>query len=247
MAEATDNTIHPVRPSISVALGDYGYFQNGLWYRLGNITNIRGYCCTPRIIHDDNIHDEYVFKYGVALNVEANANANVKGNKLGGLWHLTKSNNFFLRAMVEQTREYDSVDVEILDQIKRLDKVGLWKPRYCVVVKVLYASRYVGLFSSGKDNAVQLSASIDENVPFDDLDASVGLPVGQNRNNVEFVNHLKSDTLRPVGFMTVTWARSLKSWRKKAIVYVGDDEMEFFDEDGDDDIDSAPIVYNDKA
>lgn len=247
MAEATNNTIHPVRPGISVALGDYGYFQNGLWYRLGSITNISGYYCTPRIVPADDIHDEYVFKYGVTLNVDANANANVNGNQLGGLWHSTKSNNFFVRAIVEQSREYDSVDVEILDQIKRLDKVGLWKPYYCVVVKVLYASRYVGFFSTGKDKAVQLSASIEENVPFQDLDASVGLAVGQNRNGVEFVNHLSSDALRPVGFMTVTWGRTLRNWGKKAIVYVGEDVMGDFGEADDDDTEAAPIVYNEEV
>lgn len=247
MAEVTDNTIHPVRPGISVALGDYGYFNNGLWYRLGNITNLKGFRCSPRINHTDNIHDEYVFHYGVTLNVNANADVHAMGDNLSSSWHSSRNNNFFVRAMVEKICEYDSVDVEILDQIKRLDKVGRWKPYYCVVVKVLYASRFVGLFTSGKDKAVNLTASIEENVPFDDMDASVGLAVGQNRNGVDFVNHLSSDAIMPVGFMTVSWTRSFKSWGKKTIIYVGEDVMEDFEEDGDENVEAAPIVYNNKV
>lgn len=247
MTEITDNGIHPMRPGISVELGDYGYFKNGLWFRMGNITSIRGLRCSLHVRFLKDLKDDCIFRYGINFMTGADVNANCGGNGISCGLGFSKNNSFFVRALIEEIHEFDSVDIEVKEQIKRLENAGIWESEYCVVTSVLLASRFVSVFSSAKDCGVDLSASIDGDVSFDNIDASVGITAGGNNKGVEFVNHLNSDQLSPVGFRTVAWTRNLVGFGKKVIKYVGDDVSSFCQTDREAESDSEPTIFNNLA
>lgn len=246
MKEATDNLIHPVRPGNVVELGDYGYFENGLWCRMGNIAKIKGYRCSLHI-NNNSIRQEHVFNYGVSFNTVVNAEAAASGNGIVSTMKFSHSNSFFIRAFVEKIDEYDSVDVELLDQIKRLDAAGKWRSDYCVVVSVLYSPRFIAAFSSSKAKDLGLTASVDKDMPLDSIGTSVSIVSGANKSGVDFVNCLNGTDLSAIGFKTVTWTRSLRGLGKKVIKFVGDDEVPEYEPDREADNDSEPTVYNNMA
>lgn len=243
MKEATENTIHPVRNGTTVELGDYGYFKDGQWFRLGNIMRIKGLRFSPNVlVHEEN-HKEVVLVYGVSFKAEADATASAYGVSANSVLEFKNDNSFFVRCLVDKIIEFDSIDVEILTQIKRLDAAGKWQPDYCVVVSVLYSPRYVAVFSSHKDREARLSASIDKNVPFENIDASVGIIAGGNNEAVELVKH-SGDMLLPVGFRTVVWKRDLFGMGRRMVRYVGDDDTPESHTDSASDFDSEPTIFN---
>lgn len=243
MKEATKNLMHPVRPGNTVELGDYGYFKDGLWFRLGNICTVKGLKCSFHVDNENDIHEEVVSNNGISFTANANVTGNLQGNGFGCRMGTSKTNNFFIRALVEEIHKFNSVDVEVLDQIKRLDKAGKWQSNYCVVVSVVFSPSFIAAFSSGKGNDVQLSASIGPNTCLKDIDASIGIVAGTNKNGFEFVNHLNGK-LSPIGFYTITWARDLSHWGKKVVKYAGDDEMPDVELDHEADQESEPMVFN---
>lgn len=247
MNEITDNGIHPVRPGISVELGDYGYFKNGLWFRMGNITAIRGLRCYLHVRSYKDLKDDCIFRYGINFKSGADVNANAGNNGISCGLGFSKNNSFFVRAIIEEIHEFDSVDIEVKEQIRRLENAGFWESEYCVVTSLLLASRFVAVFSSAKDCDVALSASIDSDVAFDNINASVGISAGGNKKGVEFVNNLNSDQLSPVGFRTVAWTRNLAGFGKKVIKYVGDDASSVCQTDREAESDSEPTVFNNLA
>ena len=226
MKEATENLIHPARPGDNPRLGDFGYFENGQWHRMGNIETIKGYRFKPKV--NPNLQgNDYLFCNGVSFSAIADAEVAAFGNDAKCKLKFSKSQNFYLIGRTTSEPEYESIKVEVAGQIEKLEKDGIFEPGYCVVVKVYNSDDYLAVFSNGKEGEVALTADLTSATRLADINAGIGLSVGMNKDNFAIVNHLKRDNPAAMGFKTVTFKRSLRSLGlKKELRYVGEDEYQ---------------------
>lgn len=242
MKEATENLIHPARPGDNPRLGDFGYFKNGQWHRMGNIETIKGYRFKPKV--NPNLQgNDYLFCNGVSFSAIADAEVAAFGNDAKCKLKFSKSQNFYLIGRTTSEPEYESIKVEVAGQIEKLEKDGILEPGYCVVVKVYNSNNYLAVFSNGKDCEVGLTTDLTVDTNLDNINAGIGLSIGMNKDSLSIVNHLKHSNPAAMGFKTVTFKRS--PWNlglKKELRYVGEDWNQTETDDGPD----APEAYENK-
>ena len=243
MGKDKDQMFHPVRPGVSVTLGDYGYFDKiGRWFKLGNICDIPGMRCAPAVKESTDKSD-IILQYGVGFNANVGTSVETPGAQSACSVSFNKEQSYYVKGEISARREFSSVAVEIKDQIEKLKSKGYWEANYCVIVAVIYSSSFFSLYASQAGNSVNLSANVGEEVPFSEIKANLGLTGSINHNAVEFVNKINDGNLCPIGFMTVMLRSGIARIFKPAVKYVGDLVDSQYPMDGSGEENQEPIIY----
>jgi len=167
---------------LELKLGDYGYLEDGIFQRMGNIAE-KGISGERR---DDNNDTAIEYKSSDEVSVvgHAKGSVNVSGvaNAKASLEiSFSGKHAVFFKAAGGKWHTFESPE-QIGQQILELFHAGKWKREFLVVTNLLKAGATTVVVSNGSSASVSLEAQADDIEAIDLADASVGLRIKSESN-----------------------------------------------------------------
>lgn len=142
-----DSGIYPVIPGLSIKLGDYGYWRDSQWCRLGNIEEIPN---SPIVfsIKETDLNQEVSETLYVDIVGADKANVAIEDIKAGASLIFHKKNSQLFKGKFSKSIEYASINMEVDPYLRHLMDAGIWKPEYWLAYYVVYSDRFVTMRSN---------------------------------------------------------------------------------------------------
>lgn len=192
----SNDGFYPSLPGRTLELGDYGYFDGSQWCRMGNIERISGFPIYLHVNEHKDCQNIYILKDG-HLKVDVAQKTGTAQNADKSLISFSKDSGFYINGQVRLKKEYDSVGIEVKDFLCILEKNGIWKKNYFLVVAVAYSDSFITFLSKAKGAELELQANLSQGAPLKKLET--GLKGEYKQNNVEIVNHIEGDSIDSMG------------------------------------------------
>ena len=155
------NGIYPVIPGLSLELGEYGYWQDSQWCRVGNIEEIPA---MPIVLSKKTrqlgqlVKEQHHVRVQNTGSVEGNAGVAEAGCSL--VFEEKHSQFFF--GNLTQCHYYSSIEMEVLQHLLKLQASGLWKKHYWLAYYIVESDRFFTLRSTEAGSVVRLSVDLTE-------------------------------------------------------------------------------------
>jgi len=167
---------------LEVELGDYGYLEDGIFQRMGNISDkgISGETGE----NDNDAAIEYKSSDEVSIVLRAKGSADASGlvqAKASLEMSFSGKHAVFFKAAGGKWHTFKSPD-EVGQQILSLYHAGDWKREFVVVTNLLKAGATTVLVSSGSSASISIEAKADKIEAIDLVDADVGLQIKSESN-----------------------------------------------------------------
>lgn len=221
--------IYPILPSMTVELGDYGYWDKYRWCHFGNIKNDFRKISFTEKVRPINQRLEVVF----GATVTGNADGCLSALKDQGKAEIQFNKNDSLYYEAELTEElcYPAIKGELEPFLRTIPD---WNSNYWIVVSVVKANNYVTLFShkAGARICVEGSGMVgDENLA--DMRARVSFAVSGSTEQVQSIVSIGKEN-QIAGMRFIKFTRNNIFLRERKISYTGENEgidMESISED----------------
>lgn len=154
-----DSGIYPVIPGMDIALGDYGYWQDSQWCRVGNIEQLPN---CPKVFSRKRqpLNQSVSESLEVDFKGENIANLDVLDLKAGGEMFFKKKNSQIFIGDLKECIYYSSIDMEISPFLCLLSERGLWKTEYWLAYYVVYSDKFLTMRSKSAGASVKINADL---------------------------------------------------------------------------------------
>ncbi len=186
-------------PNEAVTLGDFGYLQNGLFHKEGNL---------KEILRDIEIHEAspnppawYEYRSTSTQVVEISPQSQVKVNEsidinVGLEIKFSHKNSVFFNAPGCVVRFIDNL-LNFKEKIIGLYNTGKWQQEYVIVTKLLQATSATIIISSSDNSSITLEAGGQTTI--DLANANLKFKV-KSENNIGFKLTTERDIIPLIGF-----------------------------------------------
>lgn len=210
-------------PGNIMHLGDYGYFSDGQWCKLGNIRELLAdtnyFTVLPEDLNENFTESEHVAGEGKA-GAEVSASDLVAGVSLTFL----KKNSSLFVGTLKKVESYSSINREIEPALKQLCEQGEWEDGYMLVYKVFYSDNFFVSYARNAGCSVKLSGNIGLEALTNDK-ASVSTFINNSSGSLT-THYSLGDEMRPVGASLLGYDKKILNFLKRKISFKGADEGE---------------------
>ncbi len=216
------NGIYPVVPGLSLELGDYGYWQDSQWCRVGNIEEIP----TMPIVLSQKTRPLGQFvkeQHNVRVQAAGTVDGNTGITEIGCSLFFEEVHSQFFFGNLTQCTYYSSIEMEVLQHLLKLQSSGLWKKHYWLAYYIVESDRFFTLRASEAGSLVRLNVDLNETILNET--SSLGAMFSSGLNSVEEVLSW-GNGLKYAGAKFISLEKKHIFSRDKEIKYnYGDDDI----------------------
>lgn len=152
----TYNGFLPQPADAEFKLGDYGYFKDSVWYRLGNIKDLSEMHLRTKNSRS-GLFSNMISEARLDAGIEAKAE--IADSGIGTSITFSAKNGFFQKANLDHFSQYASVD-EVEALLLDLFKNNRWKMEYVLTACIAHASSFLTIISKSKKATVGVNANL---------------------------------------------------------------------------------------
>lgn len=207
-----DNGIYPVIPGISMDLGDYGYWKDGQWCRLGNIEKLPG---SPRFFStkQDELNQKVSASIAVEIKTEAGVTLDTPEAKAGASIRFKNKNSQLFIGNLNSCVYYSSINMEIFPFLQKLQEDGLWKSEYWLAYYIALSDNFVSMRSKAAGVDVRLESDLSMET-LNQSKAGINAMISRNQKGISAVSNIGS-SLKFAGAKFISIQKS--GWLKREV------------------------------
>ena len=181
-----DSGIYPVIPGMDIALGDYGYWKDSQWCRIGNIGEIQGYPNVLSILTDSlnqHVTESLLVDFVGTANANADADAALKA---GTELIFKKKNSQMFIGDLKEYKCYSSINMEIKPLLEKLAECGIWEDEYWLAYYVVRSDNFISIRSKEAGVSIKIDADLDL-TSLNQVKAGLKVQLDRNSRSIETV------------------------------------------------------------